>query len=304
MHRIFVTRVACCFGLLLFAGPRASAQGNPPGTNTISASVTGVQQFEAALDEGGEASWSRAAIGAGLTRQFVPAFAAGVSLRHASERWHMNSPAAFGGTPPWRDLRRNSVGLNLSLALSRTLLVGLAPTVEWASDAGANLDDALTYGAAVSVVKVFNPDLTLGAGVSVNRQFYSVKKSPFAIVNWKLNDRLRIANALSAGPVGGSGIELRCTLSPEWELAAGGVVRSDRYRLASGGAYSGQVGETSSLPMFARLSRKLGPMFKLDLYAGGLAKGRLRIKDSEGRDLASTEYPFAPAIAATVSFRR
>jgi hypothetical protein len=63
------------------------------------------------------------------------------------------------------------------------------------------------------------------------------------------------------------------------------------------------IGETSSMPVFARLSRKLGARFKADLYAGVLANGRLRVKDADGHELARTDYPAGPTIAATVSYR-
>jgi hypothetical protein len=296
-------------GVLLFAAfslvatSPAAAQGQPPGTVTFSAAATGIYQFGRDLDAGGTAQWDGAAISGSVMRQMVPAFAAGLSVRHAGERWRIDSPAAFGGQPPWRDLRRSSVGLNLSLALSHTLLVGLSPVAEWASETGASSGDALTYGAVASAVKVLGPGLTLGAGASVTRQFYSVKVSPFAIVNWKVTDRIRIANAIPAGPEGGAGIEARWTPAPDWELAAGGVIRSDRYRLADDAAHVAFIGETSSIPVFARLSRKLGPTVRADLYAGVLANGRLQIKDTAGNKIASTDDAMAPAIALTVSFK-
>ncbi len=304
MTHSMMTRVLCCIACIAAAAHSASAQGNPPGTVTVSAAVTGIRTFDAGLGQGGQMRWSSSAISGSVTRQLVPAFAAGISLRYASEEWLFDSPATFEGMPPWRDLRRAGVGLNLSLALSRTLLVGLSPAVEWANDARADAADGLTYGAVVSAVKVFRPDLTLGTGASIHRRFYSVKVSPFVVVNWKLNEYLRIANTLSAGPEGGAGVELRWTFAPDWELAGGGVTKSDRYRLAPAGPYAGDIGETSSIPLFARLSRKLGPLFKADLYLGSMAQGRLKIKDSGGREIASDDYRIAPAIAATISFKR
>ena len=299
-----ITHILCCLAFVIVGASRATAQGQPPGTVTVSAALTGIHQFARDLDQGGQVDWSSGAISGSVMRQLVPAFAAGISLRHVAENWRIDSPAAFGGQAPWRNLRRSGVGLNLSLALSHTVLVGVSPVVEWALESGAGTADALTYGTVVSAVKVVGPNLTLGGGASVQRQFYSVKVSPFAIINWKLNERLRIANALPAGPEGGAGIEARGTLTPDWELALGGVIRSDRYRLAGDGPYAGFIGETSSMPIFARLSRKLGPKFRADLYAGALANARLRIKDSDGNEVARTDYPVAPAIAATVSFRR
>jgi len=303
MRRSMPSRARLCIALNVLVASIARAQGQPPGTVTTSLAVTGVHQFDADLDEGGTVGWSGVSISGSVTRQMVPAFAAGISARHVGEEWRMDAPAAFAGQAPWRDLQRSNVGLSLSLALSRSFLVGLSPVVEWAREPDVSADDALTYGAVVSAVKVVNPKLTLGAGASVNRMFYSVKVSPFLIINWKWSDRFRIANALPAGPEGGAGIEARWTLTPDWEAAGGGVLRSDRYRLANDAPYAGQIGETANVPMFARLSRKLGPHWKTDLYAGVLANGRLRIKDSDGNEVASTKYPLAPAVAISLSFK-
>lgn len=304
MNRFAATVILVCIPSVSAVAPRACAQGNPPGTVTITAAATGFHKINGDLDQGGDLEWSNAAVSGGVTWQLAAAFTAGISLRHVAEDWRFDSPTAFGGSSPWRRLNRSNVGVNMTLALSRTLLVGVSPGVEWAYEKGADTGDALTYGAVVNVAKRFTPDLVLGAGVSVFRQFYSVKVSPFAIINWKLSDRLRIANALSAGPEGGAGIEVRWTLTPDWELAGGGVIRSDRYRLADTGPVPGDIGEAGAIPLFGRLSRKLGPEFKADLYVGAMAKGHVRTRDSDGHEMASDDFATTPAIALTVSFKR
>ena len=295
--------VAACAAWSAAGVPEARAQGTEPGRVSWSAAATGVQQFSSDFDRGGSMEWSRGAFSAGVTRQFVPAFWAGVSVKYDYEAWRFSSPPAFGGQAPWERLQRPGVSVNLGLALSRTLLVAVTPALEWAYDSEADAGDGLIYGAVVSSAKLFSPGLTLGAGASVFRQFYSVKTSPFIIVNWKLNDRFRIANSFPAGPEGGAGVELRYAFSGDWELAGGGVYRSDRWQLADGGLYAGGVGETQAIPMFLRLSRKLGTMSRLDLYAGALTNGRLSVKDSDGKELAADNYEVAPAIAATLSLK-
>jgi len=281
--------------------PVALAQGNPPGTITVSAAATGIHQFAGDFDAGGDLQWSSVTVSGSVTRQFVPAFSAGLSLRFADEDWRIRSATAFDGQAPWQHLQRPGASLNLSLALSRTLLVGVSPTVEWAYDSRADMADALIYGAVLSAAKVFSPRFTLGAGASMSRQFYSVKTSPFVIVNWKITDRLRLANAAPAGPLGGAGVELRYAPTPDWELAGGGVIRSDRWRLADDGPEAGNVGVTSSFPLLARLSRKLGQKARVDLYAGVMANNRLTLRDSDGKDLAHDGYGAAPTISATWS---
>ena len=297
---VLLAMVSC-----LSAGPvpTAFAQGNPPGTVTVSAAVAGTHQFAGDLEQGGDVQWSSATVSGSVTRQFVPAFAAGVSVRYDTQDWRFGSASAFGGKVPWQHLQRPGASLNLSLALSRTLVVGLSPTVEWAYDSKADLGDAVIYGAVLSAAKVFSPTLTLGAGASVSRQFYSVKSTPFVIVNWKLTDRLRIANAAPAGPLGGAGVELRYAPTPDWELAGGGVWRSDRWRLEDAGAGAGRVGETSFIPLLARVSRKLGPKARLDLYAGASTGNKLTVKDNEGHEITHDRYGTVPTISAACSAR-
>ena len=282
--------------------PHARAQA-APGTTSVSSSVTGIHQFTTDLDRGGDVEWSSVSFSAGVTRQFTEATSGGISARFGYEDWRFGSTVAFGGQAPWNELHRAGAGVSLSQALSRTLLVYLSPSVEWAYATDADMDDALIYGAVVSAVKVVSPGHVVGLGASVYRQFYSVKVSPFLIVNWKLNDRLKIANALPAGPEGGAGVELRYQMGPGWELAAGGVYRSDRTRLASSGPDAGDIGETGFIPIFARITRKVGAKASFDLYGGAIMKGKLRIKDSSGDEIKSDEFGTAPAIAATFSIK-
>ncbi len=296
-HVLASAFVLCVAGAAALA-PVAGAQGQPPGTVTVSGAVTGLNQFGGTLDGGGDVEWSSLAVSGSVTRQFVPAFAAGVALRYEVQDWRFRPDA---GPAPWSRLQRPGASVNLSLALSRTLVVGVSPTVEWAYDRTAGTNDALIYGSVVSVAKVLSPGRVLGAGVNLSRQFYSLKTSLFVIINWKITERLRIANAPAAGPEGGAGVELRYKLSPDWELAGGGVLRSDRYRLDDLGSPAGRVGEAGSIPLLARLSRQLGSKARADVYAGALLNGRLKLRTSDGDEISTTDYQPAPAIAATLS---
>jgi hypothetical protein len=183
------------------------------------------------------------------------------------------------------------------------VLVIVSPSVDGPQETDADIGDALIYGAVVSAVKVVSPGRVVGLGASVYRQFYSVKVSPFVVVNWKLSDRLKLANALPAGPEGGAGVELRYQMSKVWESAAGGVYRSDRSRLGKTGRYAGDVGETSFIPLFVRLTRRLGARSSVDIYGGALLNGRIRIKTSGGDEIVSDDFSTAPAVAVTLSIK-
>ena len=293
--------VATCLGGEPLAASPACAQGDLPGTVTSSTAATGSHAFTRDLDGGGDVDWTAVGLSAGVSKQFDPDFSAGMSLRYAEEDWHFGGSGPWRGAAPWEQLQRPSVALSTSLGLWRSLRVGVSPTLEWAYDSKADASDALIYGGVVSVAMVFTPRFTLGGGAGVTRQFYNVKTSPFVIVDWRLTDRLRLANAVPAGPEGAAGVELRFAATPDWEIAAGGVSRSDRFRLTARGAGKGDVGETSGIPLLARVSRRFPSKSRLDVYAGVMANGKLTIRDADGNARVKETCDTAPALAATLS---
>jgi len=302
MRRTSFFAPALVAGIGFAWAPGAHAQA-APGTTSVSAAITGIHQFTANLDHGGDAKWSSASLSGGVTRQFSVATSGGISARYAFEDWRFGSPTAFAGEAPWKDLHRATVGISVGQALSHTVLVIVSPSIEWAHETDADIGDALIYGAVVSAVKVVSPGRVVGLGASVYRKFYSVKVSPFVVVNWKLSDRLKLANALPAGPEGGAGVELRYQISRVWESAAGGVYRSDRTRLGKAGRYAGDVGETSFIPLFVRLTRRLGARSSVDVYGGAFLNGRIRVKTSGGDEIVSDDFSTAPAVAVTLSIK-
>jgi hypothetical protein len=63
------------------------------------------------------------------------------------------------------------------------------------------------------------------------------------------------------------------------------------------------IGQQSGLPLFARVTRKFGPRFKMDFYAGVDVAGQLRIDNSHGDSLATDNYDPAPIVALTFAGR-
>lgn len=281
----------------------SAAQGTLPGTVTTSASITGLNAFDADLDQGGGFHWRGVQVGGSVTRQFTREFAAGLALRYDTQEWTWDRPAAFGARAPWSRLHLPAIGLNLSYAPAPEWRLGVSPTVEWSGESGADSGDALTYGAVASATRVFSPDLVLGVGAGVFRQIDKTKVFPFLVVNWKITDRWRLTNPLPAGPAGGAGLELAYALDERWELAAGGSYRSYRFRLRNDGATAGGVGEHRFVPLFARVSYDFGRGTRADLYAAALVNGKLRATRADGNDLYSDDAKTAPAIGLTLSHR-
>jgi hypothetical protein len=286
-----------------FAAPHTLAQ-SAPGTVTSSAAITGVTQFDTDLDRGGGFHWGGGILSGSISRQFTPQWSAGMSARYDYEEWNFDDQlTAFPAGAPWGKLNRPNVGVNVRYASADGLAFGLAPSIEWGFESGANAGDAISVGAVMTALKVFGPGKTLGVGVGVFRQIEETKVFPFLIVNWQLTEKLRLTNPLPAGPSGGAGIELAYAIDDNWEAAGGGAYRTYRFRLKSDGPYPDGIGESKSIPLFARIGRKFGESSRFDFYAGVSTGGKLTVMDRDGNDLANDEYKTAPAIGLTLSSR-
>jgi hypothetical protein len=154
----------------------------------------------------------------------------------------------------------------------------------------------LMYGGVVYAGYRANPDLTIGFGAGVFYRLEETRIFPSLIVSWKINDRLRLGNSYRLGPAGPAGLELSYKLDENWEAAAGGGLRSARFRLDKNGSTPGGIGENRNWPVYARLSRKLGSPFILDLYGGAAFAGEIKLQDSGGQDINTVKYNATPLV--------
>lgn len=288
-----------CVGAATIAG----AQSQPPGQTTSTIGAVGVSQLKASLDGGGKAGWNSLGVNLNVAHQFTPALSASFRASYTAEDWRFDTPTAFGPAAPWGRIDRPNVGFNVSYATSADLAWFVAPQFEWAYESGASAADGLNYGAVFGVTKVFSPTLVMGFGLGVFRQIDDTKYFPFVIVNWQIDDKLRLTNPLPAGPAGGAGLELAYAFDSGWELAAGAAYRDYRFRLNEDAAAPDGLGRNTGIPVFARLTRRFGPAARIDFYAGLVADGKLRLLDDNGTTLRTADYGTAPLFGITGSFR-
>lgn len=286
---------------LMALSDAASAQGAAPGEVKTSFSFSTTTQLKTDLDKGGDFQWWGLGVNAGVAKQFTPALSAGITAQYATERWEFSGPNAFGPAAPWEDIERPKLGLNLGYKLSEDMSLFVAPQVEWSYESGANASDGLNYGAVVGVTRRISPMLVVGLGLGAFRQIDENRYFPFVIVNWRITDALRLSNPLQAGPAGGAGLELAYAWSNDWELAGGAAYRDYRFRLKSDGPVANGLGQNSGVPLFVRLTRKFGPAAQLDLYAGYVLGGKLKLMNESGDTVQQSNYGASPMLALTGS---
>lgn len=291
--------------LALGALTLAAANAQTPERKEIaaSASVSGIYQADGDLDGGGKAGWSGLLVNGGWSVQTTPQLKLGFTLQYDYQDWRFSNPAAFGGAAPWSKLNLLNLGIALDYAYQPDLLIGVSPIVGWSYETGASSSDVLDYGAIVTVTKVFSPQFVLGAGVGVFRQVDETKVFPIVIIRWQIDDHWRLQNPFRAGPTGGAGVELAYAFDDRWEAGVGGAYRSYRFRLDDQGFAPGGVGENRFIPVFARVTRKIGEASRLDFYAGVSTSGRLSVDSSTGNSLARVDYNTAALLGLTFAHR-
>ena len=280
----------------------ALAQAPAPNQVSLSASLTGIGQLETRLDQGGNFSWNGVIVQGAASRQFTPEFSAGISLRYGYESWQFDTPSALGAAP-WGHINRPAIGFRFSQQIGPQVGIFVAPEFEWSYESSASASDAKNFGAVFGATRYFSPTLVLGIGAGVFRQIDKTRVFPLLIVNWQIDDDWRVGNPFQAGPAGGAGLELVRALGAQWELAAGASFRDYRFRLRSDGPAPDGVGRHEGVPVFARLTRQLGSQGHIDLYAGAVTAGKLRVLDRTGATLSSSSYHPAPLLAASATLR-
>jgi len=278
----------------------ALAQAPAPNQVSLSASLTGIGQLETRLDQGGNFSWNGVIVQGAASRQFTPEFSAGISLRYGYASWQFDTPSALGAAP-WGHINRPAIGFRFSQQIGPQVGIFVAPEFEWSYESSASASDAKNFGAVFGATRYFSPTLVLGIGAGVFRQIDKTRVFPLLIVNWQIDDQWRVNNPFQAGPAGGAGLELVRALGSQWELAAGASFRDYRFRLRNDGPAPDGIGRNEGIPVFARLTRQLGPQGRIDFYAGAVTAGKLRVLDSAGATLSSSNYQTAPLFAASAT---
>jgi hypothetical protein len=179
----------------------------------------------------------------------------------------------------------------------------VSPSLAISREFDASWGDALSYGAVGSFSYQFGPRRQLGFGLGVFDRMGKSRIFPFVSVDWYFNDRLRLTNPLRAGPTGPAGLELAYQIDKNWEFGVGGAYRSFRFRLDDQGIAPNGIGEQRGTLAFARLQRQFGKKFDLNIYAGAILGGDLRLDNSGNERLVTAEHATAPLLAISFNGR-
>lgn len=269
----------------------------------VSLSATPFHQFKSDLDGGGNLSVSRLFLNAGSRRQLNERLSVGLSLKYDVEDYDFSGSTDLLSDKPWDKIHRPGLGAFVGYASSGGWKASAGPKIEFTRESGASWRDSLNYGAVFILSRRFYPGLELGIGLGAFKRVEKKSVFPFPKVDWQITDRLRLTNPFRTGPAGPAGLALSYTPEKRWEFALAGAYRRFRFRLNDSGTVPDGVGEAGMLPVVARVTRKFGPVFRLDAYAGAAFRGQLKLEDEDGDQLRADNHDTAPILGLTLSGR-
>lgn len=299
MLRIHRLRNAA-IGLALATSGLTHAQTADPSF-TLSASP--VHQGRTDLQGGGDMASTSLLLRAGISTALRGGHRSGLTLNYDHADYDFGGATAFGGRAPWGSVERYGLSLPLSYALQDGWSLGIAPSVDWFGERGADSGESMTWGGIFTANKRYANGNRLGFGFGAFDRFEKTSVFPLILVDWKLSERWKLVNPLPAGPTGPAGLELDYRFDSDWNLGIGAAWRSTRFRLATGNAVANGIGEERGVPVFLRASRSFGRQAALNLYAGVVTNGQLRVEDAAGNTLRRVDYDTAPVIGATFTLR-
>ena len=268
---------------------------------SVSISYASISQFETDLENQGSFDVNRQSMNVEIMGPISQRITAGLELTAEIEEWEFTNLSTVAGATPWDTLHQYGISLPIFYAFNENWTLGIIPTAQFSGESEAEVNDSLIYGGSVLLNHIYSRDLQLGIGFCAFSQLEETLLAPFLLINWQVNDQLRISNPTVDGPAGPAGLEVVYSPSINWEFAIGGAYRHYRFRLSENNDVSNGVGHNEFGIAFLRLQRKLGTLFTLNVYGGALFDGKLSIEDAKGGHATSEEYDLAPMAALKLS---
>ncbi len=287
----------------LLAAGVAHAQTNLEDEPALALSAIAVRLSSANLDRGGEIEANRFAVGASTGWHVGERTRLGLDLQYVLDDWKFDAPAAFGGIAPWDRIHYFGVSMPISTMLDNDCQLLVVPTMQYAGESGADTGDSMIYGAVLAGSRTVRPGLTLGLGVAMFRQTDQTRVTPYIAVDWRIDERWRLANPDQTGPAGPAGIEHSYRIDDRQDLGFTAAFRSDRFRLDANGPTHGGIGEVRSIPVYLRYSNALAPGIQFSAYAGAALSSRVTIEQANGGSEMNDDLGNAAIVGLSLSGR-
>lgn len=285
------------------AGASARAGIARPGWST---SLQGgfARQFDADMKGGGEFSVNRLFIQGGATYAPQPGRRVTISVGYGRHSYDFAGATGLTGVAPWKDIDTLRFSLPLRYRFDDKLTMFVMPTLRFAAESSADLDDGASGGALGGISYRISDRLEIGPGVGVlTRIEASTDVFPILLIDWQITDRLSLETGRGLAATAGPGLTLNWRTTDQWRFLLGARYEKFRFRLAEDGATPRGVGEERSVPLLLGATYRFNPKTELTLVGGVELEGELRLDDENGDRFMQDDYDEAAFVACTFRAR-
>jgi len=265
---------------------------------TVSSGVS--EQFNTDIKSGGSFSITRFKAGVVVPVRLGDKFVLSSSVKYGLDSYTFDGiPSTWNNT--WHNIDTLSVASILTWRLDDTWTVYGGGLLRWSAESGAAWGDAAIGGGLAGFNYKVDDDLSLGAGLAVVGQIEDDNSVvPLITARWKFADNWRLDAGLTDVATYGYGVKVNWLFNKEFEFGFGAQVHKSRFRLATNDG----VGQEESGTIYADCTWHWCPNVDFNGFFGIATGGQLRVDDSHGRELRSSEYDPAPVlgVAASVKF--
>jgi hypothetical protein len=300
MKRKFEFSPAACMilgGLLLVAAPAAgeirekNAGLDLKGGWSLLTRGGYVHQMDADIDSGGSFSVNRFFVQGGPAYVFDRGAQISLAVGYGFDSYDFSTDTGLGGGKPWDDIHTLRFSIPLRWKMSERWTGFVSPTVRFAGEEGAEVNDSITGGGFIGFSFQFSDRLTIGPGVGVlTRLEESARVIPVLIIDWEITDTLSLNTGRGIGATLGPGLTLNWRPSRVWSFSVGGRSESLRFRLDENGAAANGVGSDSSFAVFGGIEYSLTPRVRIAVLGGAALDGELRLEDENGHTIIEENH--------------
>ncbi|MBX3356107.1 MAG: hypothetical protein KF724_10490 [Phycisphaeraceae bacterium] len=262
-----------------------------------------LQQFNATLDNGGRYGATHVYATAGAEFDLSESLELRIPAAFEFSSYRFRGSGTFDSAP-WSEVYAVALAPRLTWTLSEHWAITAGPVVEFTGEREADIGDSIQWGGLGAVRYAFDRDHVIGLGLLVLTQLEDDPLFlPVPLVDWKLGDGWRISNVRGPEANPFAGLEVIKSLDAGWEVGAGAAYVTRRFRLSNRGPVPGGVGNDSGVPLFARLTYRPHPAFRIDLMAGVSVLNRLTLDNAQGDRLTASDADPAPLLGLFASLR-
>lgn len=275
-----------------------------PGGWQFSAEAGALHQWESNIDDGGKLSVDAWSLRLGASRVWTPKLRAGLSAGLGQNKYSFSGNTGFGGSRPWSNVREARLSASINWQANEQWNIFAIPTVRWAAETGATLDDGRTLGLLAAATYRVNDRLSIGPGVGVFSELEdSADWFPILAVDWQITERISLRTGRGFAATRGPGLVLVWDPSKRWSFSLGGRYEKDRFRLDDDGIAPGGIGQDRAVPLYLGVTRRFSPNGSLSFLAGTEVGGQLRLEDERGDLIEKSDYDIAPFAGAAFNYR-